>query len=203
MKNSGQATLHQQQEAFKQYAEKAIAANKGIADSTITTQAYMLDLDVQVDSTGKATITKLGEIQQAAIETQRTVSQVSQSTTQEQPEISAEQQATNDYWDDFKAKMKARTDAMNAKSQTRSSGGGNASLLSNGSDSTQPISAVPDAPLIASSFDIEGIETMQPTEKKILEIQSGGKSAELQGTPEAVDSVEEMLREFEMLKRSM
>lgn len=40
MKNSGQATLHQQQEAFKQYAEKAIAANKGIADSTITTQAY-------------------------------------------------------------------------------------------------------------------------------------------------------------------
>jgi len=44
---------------------------------------------------------------------------------------------------------------------------------------------------------------MQPTEKKILEIQSGGKSAELQGTPEAVDSVEEMLREFEMLKRSM
>ena len=34
-------------------------------------------------------------------------------------------------------------------------------------------------------------------------VESGGKAAELQGTPEAVDSVEEMLREFEMLKRSM
>ena len=44
---------------------------------------------------------------------------------------------------------------------------------------------------------------MKPTEKKVLELQSGGKAAELQGTPEAVDSVEEMLREFEMLKRSM
>ena len=99
--------------------------------------------------------------------------------------------------------MKARTDAMNAKSQARGSGGGNASLLSNSGDSTQQISAVPDAPLIATSFDIQGIENMQPTEKKVLELQSGGKAAELQGTPEAVDSVEEMLREFEMLKRSM
>lgn len=203
MKNSGQATLHQQQEAFKQYAEKAIAANKGIADSTITTQAYMLDLDVQVDSTGKATITKLGEIQQAAIETHRTVSQVSQSTAREQPEISAEQQATNDHWEDFKAKMKARTDELNAKSQARSSGGGVGSLLSNNSDSAQQIPSMPDAPMIATSFDIQGIENMQPTEKKVLELQSGGKAAELQGTPEAVDSVEEMLREFEMLKRSM
>ncbi len=111
----------------EQYAEKAIAANKGIADSTITTQAYMLDLDVQVDSTGKATVTKLGEIQQAAIDTQRTVSRVSQPTSPEQPEISAEQQATNDHWDDFKAKMKARTDQLNAKSQARGTGGGNAS----------------------------------------------------------------------------
>jgi hypothetical protein len=99
--------------------------------------------------------------------------------------------------------MKARTDAMNAKSQARGSGGGNASLLSNGSDSTQQISAVPDAPLIATSFDMQGIENMQPTEKKVLEIQSGGKSVELQGTPEAVDGMEDILREFEMLKRSM
>ena len=131
------------------------------------------------------------------------MSQVSQATSREQPEISPEQQATNDHWDDFKAKMKARTDELNAKSQARGSGGGNASLLSNGSDTAQQISAVPDAPLIATSFDIQGIENMQPTEKKVLELQSGGKAAELQGTPEAVDSVEEMLREFEMLKRSM
>jgi hypothetical protein len=62
---------------------------------------------------------------------------------------------------------------------------------------------MPDAPMVASSFDITPLQDIQPTEKKILELQSGGKVAELQGTPEAVNSVEEMLQEFEMLKRSM
>ncbi|WP_227602119.1 tape measure protein, partial [Acinetobacter sp. FL51] len=117
MKNSGQATLHQQQEAFKQYAEKAIAANKGIADSALITQAYMLDLDIQVDATGKATVSKLGEIQRAADATQRSVSQVSQPVTQNQPEVSAEKKASDDYWDNFKAEMKAKTDAANARAQ--------------------------------------------------------------------------------------
>ena len=57
--------------------------------------------------------------------------------------------------------------------------------------------------MVASSFDIQMLEPAQPTEKKILEIQSGGRSAEVQGTPEAVDTMEDMLREFEMLKRGM
>lgn len=200
---SGQATADGIQQAYKLMLDSTIATGDKAKIAVAQAKAASLGLQVQLDATGKATVSKLGEIQQAAIETQRTVSQVSQPTSREQPEISAEQQATNDHWDDFKAKMKARTDAMNAKSQARSSGGGNASLLSNSGDSTQQISAVPDAPLIATSFDIQGIENMQPTEKKVLELQSGGKAAELQGTPEAVDSVEEMLREFEMLKRSM
>lgn len=200
---SGQATADGIQQAYKLMLDATIATGDKAKIAVAQAKAASLGLQVQMDATGKATITKLGEIQQAAVATQRTVSQVSQATSREQPEISPEQKATNDHWDDFKAKMKARTDAMNAKSQARGSGGGNTSLLSNSGDSTQQISAVPDAPLIATSFDIQGIENMQPTEKKVLELQSGGKAAELQGTPEAVDGVEEMLREFEMLKRSM
>lgn len=200
---SGQATADGIQQAYKLMLDATIATGDKAKIAVAQAKAASLGLQVQLDATGKATVTKLGEIQQAAVATQRTVSQVSQATSREQPEISAEQQASNDHWDDFKAKMKARTDAMNAKSQARGTGGGNASLLSNSEDSAQQISAVPDAPLIATSFDIQGIENMQPTEKKVLELQSGGKAAELQGTPEAVDSVEEMLREFEMLKRSM
>lgn len=200
---SGEATQDGLQQAYEETIRLAYASGDAQVIAAANAKAVYLGLEVQLDATGKATVTKLGEIQEAAVETQRTVSQVSQSTAREQPEISAEQKATNDHWDDFKVKMKARTDELNAKSQARSSGGGNASLLSNGGDSTQQISAVPDAPLIATSFDIQGIENMQPTEKKVLELQSGGKAAELQGTPEAVDSVEEMLREFEMLKRSM
>ncbi|WP_159153570.1 tape measure protein [Acinetobacter johnsonii] len=200
---SGQATADGIQQAYKLMLDATIATGDKAQVAIAQAKAASLGLQVQLDATGKATVTKLGEIQQAAIETQRTVSQVNQSTAREQPEISDEQKATNDHWDDFKAKMKARTDAMNAKSQARGSGGGVGSLLSNNSDSAQQIPSMPDAPMIATSFDIQGIENMQPTEKKVLELQSGGKAAELQGTPEAVDSVEEMLREFEMLKRSM
>jgi hypothetical protein len=199
MKNSGQATLNQLQEAFKQYAEKAIAANKGIADSTITTQAYMLGLDVQVDAAGKATVTKLGEIQQAAIETQRTVSQVSQSTAREQPEISAEQKATNDHWDDFKAKMKARTDELNTKSQARDSGGGNASLLSNGGDPVQQIPTAPEAPMIASSFDVTPID--EGSKKTVdINLNIGGQTVQVAATPDGADALEEMMRELETIK---
>lgn len=202
---SGEATQDGLQQAYEETIRLAYASGDAQVIAAANAKAAYLGLEVQLDATGKATVSKLGEIQQAAVATQRTVSQVSQSsaTSSTQPEISPEQQATNDHWDDFKTKMKARTDEQNAKSQSRGSGGGNASLLSNGSDTAQQISAVPDAPLIATSFDIQGIENMQPTEKKVLELQSGGKAAELQGTPEAVDSVEEMLREFEMLKRSM
>ncbi|MDH1727551.1 tape measure protein [Acinetobacter johnsonii] len=200
---SGEATQDGLQQAYEETIRLAYASGDAQVIAAANAKAAYLGLEVQLDATGKATVTKLGEIQQAAIETRRTVSQVSQSTAREQPEISAEQQATNDHWEDFKAKMKARTDELNAKSQARSSGGGVGSLLSNNSDSAQQIPSMPDAPMIATSFDIQGIENMQPTEKKVLELQSGGKAAELQGTPEAVDSVEEMLREFEMLKRSM
>lgn len=200
---SGEATQDALQQAYEETIRLAYASGDAQVIAAANAKAAYLGLEVQLDATGKATVTKLGEIQQAAVATQRTVSQVSQSMAREQPEISDEQKATNDHWDDFKAKMKARTDAMNAKSQARGSGGGVGSLLSNNSDSAQQIPSMPDAPLIATSFDIQGIENMQPTEKKVLELQSGGKAAELQGTPEAVDSVEEMLREFEMLKRSM
>lgn len=200
---SGEATQEGLQKAYEETMRLAQASGNAQVMAAANAKAAYLGLEVQLDATGKATVTKLGEIQQAAIETQRTVSQVSQSTAREQPEISPEQKATNDHWDDFKAKMKARTDELNAKSQARGSGGGNASLLSNGGDPVRQIPTAPEAPLIATSFDIQGIENMQPTEKKVLELQSGGKAAELQGTPEAVDSVEEMLREFEMLKRSM
>ena len=202
---SGEATQEGLQKAYEETVRLAQASGNTQVMAAANAKAAYLGLEVQLDATGKATVTKLGEIQQAAVATQRTVSQVGQSsvTSSTQPEISPEQQATNDHWDDFKAKMKARTDAMNAKSQARGSGGGVGSLLSGNSQLAQQIPVAPEAPLIASSFDIEGIETMQPTEKKILEIQSGGKSAELQGTPEAVDGMEDILREFEMLKRSM
>lgn len=198
---SGQATADGIQQAYKLMLDATIATGDKAKIAVAQAKAASLGLQVQMDATGKATVTKLGEIQQAAIETQRTVSQVSQPTSREQPEVSAEQQATNDHWDDFKAKMKARTDAMNAKSQARSSGGGNASLPSNSSDSTQQISAVPDAPLIATSLDIQPMEGMETKQSVEIKIDMGtGQTATVSAAPDQATALEEMMRELEAIK---
>lgn len=198
---SGQATADGIQQAYKLMLDATIATGDKAKIAVAQAKAASLGLQVQMDATGKATVTKLGEIQQAAIETQRTVSRVSQPTSREQPEISPEQQATNDHWDDFKAKMKARTDELNAKSQARGTGGGNASLLSNGSDSTQQISAVPDAPLIATSLDIQPMEGMETKETVEIKIDMGtGQTATVSAAPDQATALEEMMRELEAIK---
>lgn len=198
---SGEATQEGLQKAYEETVRLAQASGNAQVMAAANAKAAYLGLEVQLDATGKATVSKLGEIQQAAIETQRTVSQVSQSTAREQPEISPEQQATNDHWDDFKAKMKARTDELNAKSQGRSSGGGNASLLSNGGDSTQQISAVPDAPLIATSLDIQPMEGMETKQSVEIKIDMGtGQTATVSAAPDQATALEEMMRELEAIK---
>ena len=200
---SGQATADGIQSAYKLMLDATIATGDKAKIAVAQAKAASLGLQVQLDATGKATVSKLGEIQQAAVATQRTVSQVSQSsaTSSTQPEISPEQQATNDNWDDFKAKMKARTDELNAKSQARGTGGGNASLLSNGGDSTQQISAVPDAPLIATSLDIQPMEGMETKQSVEIKIDMGtGQTATVSAAPDQATALEEMMRELEAIK---
>lgn len=198
---SGEATQEGLQQAYEKTMRLAEASGNAQLIAAARAKAAYLGLEVQLDATGKATVAKLGEMQQAAIETQRTVSQVSQSTAREQPEISAEQQATNDHWDDFKAKMKARTDELNAKSQSRGSGGGNASLLSNSGDSAQQISAVPDAPLIATSLDIQPMEGMETKQSVEIKIDMGtGQTATVSAAPDQATALEEMMRELEAIK---
>lgn len=198
---SGEATQEGLQKAYEETVRLAQASGNAQVMAAANAKAAYLGLEVQLDATGKATVSKLGEIQQAAVATQRTVSQVSQSTAREQPEISPEQQASNDHWDDFKAKMKARTDELNAKSQARGSGGGNASLLSNGGDSTQQISAVPDAPLIATSLDIQPMEGMETKQSVEIKIDMGtGQTATVSAAPDQATALEEMMRELEAIK---
>jgi len=198
---SGVATQDGLQQAYEETIRLAYASGDAQVIAAANAKAAYLGLEVQLDATGKATVTKLGEIQQAAIETQRSVSQVSQSTAREQPEISAEQKATNDHWDNFKTKMKARTDAMNAKSQARGSSSGNTALISNGSDSVQQLQTVPDAPLIATSLDIQPMEGMETKQSVEIKIDMGtGQTATVSAAPDQATALEEMMRELEAIK---
>ena len=145
---------------------------------------------------------------EAAQATQRSVSQVSRTETPSNPTGGASDSlAGQDYWEEFKAKRAKINEASQTRLNDSKSGASSRPLGLSGISNSAPITPQAEianmAPMIASSFDIQEIETMQPTEKKVLELVSGGKSANLEGTPEAVDTMEDMLREFEMLKRGM
>ena len=56
IKDSGEATSAQLQDAFKKYAEAAIAANGGIVDGYIQAEAAARGLQIRVDETGKTII---------------------------------------------------------------------------------------------------------------------------------------------------
>ena len=69
-------SLEQKQAAFKKYAESAIAANGGVADSTIKNQAQALKLAIEVDKTGKAFVKAFGEADGAVGKTTKLVNEL-------------------------------------------------------------------------------------------------------------------------------
>lgn len=60
VKSSGQATADGLREAFRQYAQAAIAANGGIATEAIKIQAAMQGLEIASDSAGKSVVQAMG-----------------------------------------------------------------------------------------------------------------------------------------------
>ena len=60
IKTAGTSTAEDIKAAFLVYAEKAIAANKGVASESIKTEAAMRGLSVEVDSAGKTIVSVMG-----------------------------------------------------------------------------------------------------------------------------------------------
>jgi len=60
IRNDATASLATKQAAFQRYAEAAIAANNGVATSTVQAEARGLGLAVQADRTGKAIVGAMG-----------------------------------------------------------------------------------------------------------------------------------------------
>ncbi|WP_252362287.1 tape measure protein [Acinetobacter cumulans] len=203
---SGLATADSIQQAYTAMLNATIATGDKAKIAVEQAKAASLGLEVQLDATGKATVTKLGEIQQAAQATQRSVSQVSQPTARDQTEVTPEQQAKNDYWDNFKAEMKAKTDAANARAQAQRSGGRSSNAgsgLTSSNESVYQAPAMPDAPMVASSFDLTPIESIVPKETVEIKIDMGmGQTATVSAAPDQSDALQDMLQQLETLKRS-
>ncbi|MBK7314925.1 tape measure protein [Candidatus Aalborgicola defluviihabitans] len=61
MRDSGTASLRELQEGFKAYAEKAIAANGGVASAALKVEAAMVNVSIQTDRTGKAIVSSMAQ----------------------------------------------------------------------------------------------------------------------------------------------
>lgn len=120
MKKSGQATLSQQQEAFKQYAEKAIAANKGVADSIILNEAASLGLKVEVDATGKASVKSMDALGAAVTRAGNSFKSIEDGARSAGGVMREEAKSASDAWQaaveksnkEFKAEMKRQGESL-------------------------------------------------------------------------------------------
>lgn len=187
---SGQATADGIQQAYKNMLDATIATGDKAKVAMAQAKASSLGLEVQLDATGKATVAKLGEIQQAAVATQRTVQQVSNSPSKSRENEPQEE----DYWTAFKAKQKAKTDRLNSSMNSAKRINPVATSVTN--EINNPVVAEL-APLITTAFSTQATENIQPKETKRLELAVGGQTAELEGTPENVNLVEQLLSQLE------
>lgn len=65
MQSSGKATASQLQEAFKKYAENAIAANGGVADGFVMAQAAILGFEVKTNAAGETVVEAMAKAKDA------------------------------------------------------------------------------------------------------------------------------------------
>lgn len=78
IKNDATSSIETKRQAFKQYAESAIAANGGVADSNLRTEAAALKVEIQVDKTGKATVGAMNAATKAVQETAKSFNELGQ-----------------------------------------------------------------------------------------------------------------------------
>ena len=200
---SGEATQEGLQKAYEETIRLAYASGDAQVIAAANAKAAYLGLEVQLDATGKATVAKLGEMQQAAVATQRTIQQVSNTSSSSSSVSSDEKSDDDDYWEEFKQKMADRTAKSNAAAQARRSsiGGVKAPIGTDSALMAQPV--IPDAPMIASGFDIKPIEGATPTQTVEIKIDMGtGQTATVNAAPDQADALTQMMRELEKIKRS-
>ena len=135
IRNSGQASTRDLSNAFAAYAEKAIAANNGIASATLKAQAAQYQLKIDADAAGKSVVRSMtdaaravekvgdavedtadgsfGELSAAAAQSGREVSSSMHTAASATDKVAeAAELASNNFWKMSEAARAAETDAQ-------------------------------------------------------------------------------------------
>ena len=180
---SGLATADSIQQAYTAMLNATIATGDKAKIAVEQAKAASLGLEVQIDATGKATVSKLGEIQRAAIATQRSVSQVSRTESSSDPTSSEpnDSLAGQDYWEEFKAKRAKINEATKARmALVNGKGGDNLSQLTANpavsamAPSVEPVS-INTEPLEATSFGTVQVDLRTDSGTKQVQVMAGSE----------------------------
>jgi hypothetical protein len=187
MRTSGTASLREMQEGFKAYAEKAIAANGGVATEALKVEAAMVKVAIQTDSTGKAIVSSMAQGAAAIKTVEDGYRQLGLKTPAELKKISDANAAA---WDKIKGDSSASLETLKAafstyaQSAIAASGSvGSAQRMGTEGLLTQEAAVKG----LAVSFDAEGKMVVQTQAEAAAAI---GKSTDaLHGQKRAVDEV--------------
>lgn len=111
MVSSGTASVRELADGFKSYAEKAIAANNGVATAALKTEAAMRGVSIQTDSTGKAIVSSMAQGAAAIKTVEDAYHQLGLKTPEELTKIAAANTAA---WDKVKGDANASVETLKA-----------------------------------------------------------------------------------------
>ncbi|WP_257228045.1 tape measure protein [Acinetobacter sp. YH12073] len=178
---SGQAAADGIQQAYKLMLDATIATGDKAKIAIAQAKAASLGLEVQLDATGKATVARLGEIQDAATATQRSVQQVSRGTTSADHKPANDSLAGQDFWEEFKAERAKINEATKARmALVNGKGGGNFSQLavnpavSAMAPSVEPVD-INTEPLEATSFGTVQVDLRTDSGTKPVQVMAGSE----------------------------
>lgn len=187
LRDSGTASLRELQEGFKAYAEKAIAANGGVASAALKVEAAMAKVSIQTDGTGKAIVTTMAQGAAAIKSVEDAYHQLGLKTPEELKKISEANAAA---WDKVKGDSAASLETLKAAFNTyaQSAIAASGSVGSEQRNNTQLLLQQEAAVKgLAVSFDAEGKIVVQTQAEAAAAI--NGTTGALKGQKAAVDEV--------------
>lgn len=200
---SGKATTGELRQALQKMSADVYASGDAATKAWYEAQLGLQGMKVELDGFGQAS-TSLEEtnkaIQNIGYSARNSANDLREMNSAKNDESSS---GGDDYWDAFKKKMSDRVAKSNEAAQARRSsiGGVKAPIGTDSALASQPV--IPDAPMIASGFDIKSVEGVESKQTVEIKIDMGtGQTATVNAAPDQADTLKTMMQELEKIKRS-
>ncbi len=197
---SGKATVGELRQALQKMSADVYASGDAATKAWYESQLSLQGMKVELDGFGQAS-TSLEETNKAI----RNIGSSARNSAQDLREMNSAKNndssdGDDDYWEKFKKKMSDRVAKSNEAAQAQRGSG----IRSTANPVEAASSAqIPEAPMIASGFDIKSVEGVESKQTVEIKIDMGtGQTATVNAAPDQADTLKTMMQELEKIKRS-